>query len=141
MEVCSASCSHHTAIARAVALCDAELGTVVLAKRLGRSSMARIKACKVDRLKPGEAMRLNQTPPIAVYRLEDGFYATDDTCSHAQASLSAGDVDLKECTVECPYHGSLFDVRTGRALSLPANRPVKAYPVTIENDEVFVETE
>jgi len=102
--------------------------------------MALIKACKVDALKPGEAIRLNLTPPIAVYRLNDGFYATEDTCSHAQASLAAGDIDLEECTVECPYHASLFEIRTGRVLSLPASKPVKTYPIKVEGDEVFVET-
>jgi 3-phenylpropionate/trans-cinnamate dioxygenase ferredoxin subunit len=101
--------------------------------------MPLVKACTIDQLKPGEAVRLNLTPPIAVYRLEDGFYATEDTCSHAQASLAAGDIDLEECTVECPYHASLFEIRTGRVLSLPANRPLKTYPVKVEGDDVFVE--
>ncbi len=98
-----------------------------------------IKACSIDQLKPGEAMRLNLMPPIALYRLNDGYYATEDTCSHAQASLAAGDIDLEECTVECPYHGSLFDIRTGHVLSLPANRPVKTYLVQVVDDEVFVD--
>jgi 3-phenylpropionate/trans-cinnamate dioxygenase ferredoxin subunit len=98
-----------------------------------------IKACKADQLKPGEALRLNLEQPIAVYRLNDGYYATEDNCSHAQASLAAGDIDLEECSVECPYHGSLFDIRSGRVLSLPANRPVKTYPVKVLDDEVLVE--
>jgi 3-phenylpropionate/trans-cinnamate dioxygenase ferredoxin subunit len=103
--------------------------------------MALVKACKTDELKAGEAIRLNSTPPIAVYRLSEGYYATDDTCSHAQASLAAGDIDLEECTVECPYHGSLFDIRTGHVLSLPASRPVKTYAVKVVDDEVFVDVE
>jgi 3-phenylpropionate/trans-cinnamate dioxygenase ferredoxin component len=98
-----------------------------------------IKACKTDQLKPGEALRLNLEPPIAVYRLNDGYYATEDNCSHAQASLAAGDIDLEECSVECPYHGSLFDIRSGRVLSLPASRPIKTYPVKVVDDEVLVE--
>jgi 3-phenylpropionate/trans-cinnamate dioxygenase ferredoxin subunit len=98
-----------------------------------------IKACRSDQLKPGEALRLNLTPPIAVYRLIDGYYATEDTCTHAQASLAAGDVDLEDCTVECPYHASIFDIRTGRVLSLPASRPIKTYSVRVVEDEVFVE--
>jgi nitrite reductase/ring-hydroxylating ferredoxin subunit len=101
--------------------------------------MALVKACKTSDLKPGGAMRLNHKPPIAVYRLNDGFYATDDTCTHAEASLAAGDVDLEECAVECPYHGSFFDIKTGHVLSLPASKPLKTYPVKIVNDEVFVE--
>ena len=98
-----------------------------------------IKACQTDELKPGEALRLNLTPPIALYRLGDGYYATEDTCTHAQASLAAGDIDLEECTVECPYHASLFDIRTGRVLALPASRPLKTYPVKVIEAEVFVE--
>ncbi len=98
-----------------------------------------IKACTTDQLRPGEALRLNLTPPIAVYRLGDEYYATEDTCTHAQASLAAGDIDLEECTVECPYHGSLFDLRSGRVLSLPATRPLKTYTVKVVDQEVFVE--
>lgn len=101
--------------------------------------MALIKACTTDHLKPGQALRLNLTPPVALFRLNDGFYATEDTCSHAQASLAAGDIDLDECTVECPYHASLFDIRSGHVLSLPANRPLKTYPVKIIEGDVFVE--
>jgi len=101
--------------------------------------MALVKACTTDQLKPGQALRLNLTPPVALFRLNDGFYATEDTCSHAQASLAAGDIDVDECTVECPYHASLFDIRSGHVLSLPANRPVKTYPVKIVEGEVFVE--
>jgi 3-phenylpropionate/trans-cinnamate dioxygenase ferredoxin component len=99
-----------------------------------------IKACRIDQLKPGEAIRLNLAPPIALYRLNEGYYATEDTCSHAQASLAAGDVDLEECSVECPYHGSLFDIRSGQVLSLPASKPIKIYPVKVVDNEVFVET-
>ncbi len=101
--------------------------------------MALVKACTINQLKPGEALRLNLDPPIAVYHLEDGFYATADNCTHAQSSLSAGDIDQEDCSVECPYHGSAFDIRTGRALSPPANIPLKTYAVKIEGNEVFVE--
>ena len=101
--------------------------------------MAQVRACGTEELKPGQAIRLNMTPPIAVYRLNDGFYATEDTCTHAQTSLAAGDIDLEECTVECPYHASLFDIRTGNVLSLPANKPLKTFPVKVVGDEVFVE--
>jgi nitrite reductase/ring-hydroxylating ferredoxin subunit len=103
--------------------------------------MALIKACKTDDLKPGAAFRVNATPPLAVFRLEDGFFATEDTCSHAQSSLSAGEIDLEECTVECPYHASEFEIKTGRVLSLPATKPIKTFPVKIVGDDIFVEVE
>ena len=103
--------------------------------------MALIKACKTDELKPGATLRINTTPPLAIFRLDDGFYATEDTCSHAQSSLAAGEVDLDDCTVECPYHASQFEIKTGRVLSLPATKPIKTFPVKIVGDEVFIETE
>jgi 3-phenylpropionate/trans-cinnamate dioxygenase ferredoxin subunit len=101
--------------------------------------MALVKACKSDALQPGEALRLNLSPPVALFRLVEGFYAVDDTCTHAQASLAAGDIDVEECTVECPYHASLFDIRSGHVLSFPASKPVKTYPVKVIDEEVFVD--
>jgi 3-phenylpropionate/trans-cinnamate dioxygenase ferredoxin subunit len=76
---------------------------------------------------------------IAVFQAEGELFAIDDTCSHADASLSAGEFDADELCVECPMHGSLFDLRSGRALTLPAFAPVQTYRVWHENDQVFVE--
>lgn len=76
---------------------------------------------------------------IAVFRVGDAFYAVDDTCTHAEASLSEGEVSGHE--VECPRHGARFDLRTGEALCLPATRPVDTYPVRVEDGEVLVAVE
>lgn len=76
---------------------------------------------------------------IAVFRADDELYAIDDTCSHAEASLSEGEFDPDELCVECPLHGSIFDVRSGRARTLPAFEPVATYKVWAEGDVVFVE--
>ncbi|GIV18922.1 MAG: (2Fe-2S)-binding protein [Armatimonadota bacterium] len=65
------------------------------------------------------------------------FYAIDDTCSHALASLSEG--ELTEYEIECPRHGAHFDIRTGEALTLPATKPVQTYNVLLDNGEVFIE--
>lgn len=74
---------------------------------------------------------------VAIIRTEGGdVFAIDDTCSHANVSLSEG--DLEGCELECWLHGSRFDVRTGAALNLPATEPVATFPVTIEDGEVFV---
>lgn len=102
--------------------------------------MGLIKACKVNELAPGAAIRIALEPePVALFRLDDGFYATADTCTHAQSSLAAGEIDLEDCTVECPYHGAAFDIKSGRVMALPATRPVRTYPVKIIDDEVFIE--
>jgi 3-phenylpropionate/trans-cinnamate dioxygenase ferredoxin subunit len=75
---------------------------------------------------------------VSVVRAEDGsIHAIDDTCSHAEVSLSEGVVD--DCTVECWMHGSSFVLRTGRPTALPATQPIDVYPVRIEDDVVHVD--
>ncbi|KNX37215.1 non-heme iron oxygenase ferredoxin subunit [Luteipulveratus halotolerans] len=69
---------------------------------------------------------------------EGQVHAVDDTCSHANVSLSEGEVD--GCTVECWLHGSRFDLRTGEPTGLPATQPVAVYPVKVEGDDVYVST-
>jgi 3-phenylpropionate/trans-cinnamate dioxygenase ferredoxin subunit len=77
---------------------------------------------------------------VAVVRDEDGdLHAVDDTCSHANVSLSEGEVD--GCTVECWLHGSRFDLRTGKPTSLPAIRPIAVYPVRLEDGQVLVDVD
>ncbi len=76
---------------------------------------------------------------IAVFRIGDGWYALDDTCSHADASLGAGEVDSDEGCVECPRHGALFDLASGHPRTMPAHKPVQTYPITIENGHIMIE--
>ena len=73
---------------------------------------------------------------VAMFRIEDRIYAIGDRCSHAEASLAEG--ELFDYDVECPRHGSEFDVRTGEPDSLPATRPVPVYTVSVEDDEVYL---
>jgi nitrite reductase/ring-hydroxylating ferredoxin subunit len=78
---------------------------------------------------------------IALFNLDGKFHALDDTCSHADASLSEGELRVEgcRCTVECPEHGSQFDLQTGQALTLPATQPVKRYPVREVGEDLEVE--
>lgn len=76
---------------------------------------------------------------VAMFRIEDDVYAIGDVCSHAEASLAEGEVFDHE--VECPRHGSEFDIRTGEPGSLPATSPVPTYKVSIEDDVVFLHLE
>jgi 3-phenylpropionate/trans-cinnamate dioxygenase ferredoxin subunit len=85
----------------------------------------------VRRVEVGEAA-------IALVRVGDKVYALDDICSHAHVSLSGGEVDLDECALECPKHGSLFSLETGEALSLPAVKPVATYDVELDGEDVLV---
>jgi 3-phenylpropionate/trans-cinnamate dioxygenase ferredoxin subunit len=73
---------------------------------------------------------------VAVFRIGDEVYAIGDRCSHAEASLSEG--ELFGYDVECPLHGSEFDVRTGEPGSLPAASPVPVYEVVVAGDDVYL---
>lgn len=74
---------------------------------------------------------------VAVFRLGDKVHAIADRCSHAEASLSEGDVFDNE--VECPRHGASFDFTTGEALTLPASKPVAVYATEVRDGSVFIE--
>ncbi len=97
-----------------------------------------LRVCGLADLPPGEALRVAAvSPPIAIFRTEDGeVFALDDTCTHQDASLADGWVE--DCAVECPLHASRFDLRTGEVDAPPAKRGVRAHPVTIDGDDVYV---
>jgi nitrite reductase/ring-hydroxylating ferredoxin subunit len=69
---------------------------------------------------------------VSLVRTGGEVFAINDICSHANVSLSEGEVE--ECTIECWLHGSAFDLRSGKPTSLPATRPVPVYPVQIEGE-------
>ena len=71
---------------------------------------------------------------IALCNTGDGFHAIDDICTHDGSPLDQGTLDGNQ--IECPRHGAKFDVVTGRALTLPAIRPVRTYPARIAGDGV-----
>jgi 3-phenylpropionate/trans-cinnamate dioxygenase ferredoxin component len=78
---------------------------------------------------------------ICLVRLGDDFYAIGDTCSHADVSLSEGEVDADTKHIECWKHGSCFSLETGVPDVLPATKPVPVYEVSVEGGDVFVEVE
>ena len=73
---------------------------------------------------------------VAVVKLEDGYFAFDDECTHRQCSLSEGEIE--ERSIVCPCHGSEFDVRTGKVLNPPAAQPVPTYEVRVEDGQLQV---
>jgi nitrite reductase/ring-hydroxylating ferredoxin subunit len=73
---------------------------------------------------------------IALYRLDDKFYATDDICTHEFASLAEGFVD-GDC-IECPLHAGKFHIPTGKAMTAPVTEDIRTYPVKVEGGEIFV---
>jgi 3-phenylpropionate/trans-cinnamate dioxygenase ferredoxin subunit len=97
------------------------------------------RLCARDDLAPNSARRFDiDGYRIALVRIGDDFYALGDECSHADYSLSEGEVWPDECEIECPKHGSTFLLTTGEPQTLPATRPVPVYVVQVEGDDVKV---
>ena len=101
--------------------------------------MARYRVAAVSEL-ADESMKKVDAGSVAVClaHAEDGnFYALNDICTHEEFSLSEG--ELWGLDVECPQHGSRFNLITGKVTGLPAVIPATTYPVTVEGEDVYVE--
>jgi 3-phenylpropionate/trans-cinnamate dioxygenase ferredoxin subunit len=104
--------------------------------------MADHTVCSADQLPEGE-MRLVEVDgvEIGVFNCGGDLLAIEDRCSHDDGPLAEGIFDQATCTVECPRHGSLFDLRTGRPKTLPAFAPVETFEVRIEDGEIKLEVD
>ena len=92
----------------------------------------------LDQLEVGKPVKIEKDgKTICVARVGDEVFAVDDTCSHSEASLSEGEVTGFK--IECWLHGAEFDLRTGEALTLPANISLATYAVKIDGNSVTVE--
>jgi 3-phenylpropionate/trans-cinnamate dioxygenase ferredoxin subunit len=100
-----------------------------------------LRVCAVDDVPVGEARRFAvDGREVAVVNLGDeDVRAIDAVCSHEHYYLDEGDVDVDERTIECPKHGSEFDVDTGAPRALPAVKPVLTFPVTVTDNDVWIE--
>lgn len=94
-----------------------------------------VEVARAADLPPGHAARVEiDGVPVAIFNVDGEFFAVDDTCSHQEASLSEGDLITDRCVIECPLHGSSFDLRTGDPLTLPAVEPVMVHRVEVGDD-------
>ena len=101
-----------------------------------------MEICQIDELPPGaKRVVMWEELEIGVVNCAGEVLAIEDRCSHDDGDLMEGDVDEETCTVECPRHGSEFDLRTGKPLNLPAYVPIETYPVTIEDGVIKVEVD
>lgn len=95
--------------------------------------------CALDDLEMDSARRIDvDGHRLAVVRLGDDVFVIGDRCSHADYSLSEGEVDANEKTIECWKHGSTFSLETGEPECLPATRRVPVYDVVIEEGNVQI---
>jgi len=96
--------------------------------------------CAFDEIEDGSARRfVIDGIPVAVVRIGDDVYAIGDVCSHANVSLSGGEVWCDEREIECPKHGSTFSLETGEPSTLPATQPVPVFDASVVDGQVVVE--
>jgi 3-phenylpropionate/trans-cinnamate dioxygenase ferredoxin subunit len=102
--------------------------------------LAEVDVAPLEELPPG-TMKLveRDSVSIGVYNCEGELHAIEDRCSHDDGPLCHGNWDAEECKVFCPRHGASFDLKTGKALSLPAYLPARTFPVRVEDGIVKVE--
>jgi len=102
--------------------------------------LAELVVCPLAELPPGSVKILDAGEVlIGVYNCGGELYAIEDRCSHDDGPLCEGDWEQDECRVICPRHGSAFDLRSGRPLSLPAFEPVATFPVRVDDGVIRVE--
>ena len=101
--------------------------------------MAELDVCPVEEL-PTCSVKIVYTGAIAVgvYNLNGEYYALEDRCSHDDGPLCEGDFDCDDGAAICPRHGANIDIRTGRALTLPAVEPVATFPVRVDDGMIKV---
>ncbi|MEX1281508.1 MAG: non-heme iron oxygenase ferredoxin subunit [Acidimicrobiia bacterium] len=100
--------------------------------------MAWTKIAATAELPEGRGVRVDVgSHRIAIFKVAGAVYAVGDRCSHAEASLSEGTV--WDTSVECPRHGAEFDLATGAAETLPASKPVPAYPARVDEGMLYLD--
>jgi 3-phenylpropionate/trans-cinnamate dioxygenase ferredoxin subunit len=101
-----------------------------------------IDVCPLSELPPGTTRIVEwEDVEIGVFNCAGSLYAIEDRCSHDDGPLAEGPFDESRCAVECPRHGSLFDLKTGKPLTLPAYEPVDTFKVIVEDDTIKLEVD
>lgn len=104
--------------------------------------MSTHSVCRSDELPDGEKRIVEvEGLRIGVFNAGGELLAIEDRCSHDDGPLAEGEFDPGACTVECPRHGSLFDLRSGKPRTLPAYTPVDTFDVRVEDDEIKLEVD
>lgn len=112
------------------------------AARSSTRTLSTHTVCKADELPEG-ARRIIEVDgeKIGVFNCGGELLAIEDRCSHDDGPLAEGEFDPATCTVECPRHGSLFDLRSGKPKTLPAYVPVDTYEIRVEDGEIKLEVD
>lgn len=98
------------------------------------------RICSISEISEDDGLRVDlpDQPPLAVWRVGDAVFVTDDTCTHGKASLTDGGI-LDGFQIECGLHLGAFDIRDGSVTSAPCTVPLGVYPVRLQGDDVLAE--
>jgi 3-phenylpropionate/trans-cinnamate dioxygenase ferredoxin component len=97
-----------------------------------------VKIASLSEIPPGGRLSLIVDElPALLLRIGDDLYCIEDVCTHDGQPLTDGPV--ADCVITCPRHGAKFDLRTGKAIRMPATEPVRTYPVTVRGDDIYVD--
>lgn len=97
-----------------------------------------IQVAQLEQVKPGKMLAVTvDSYDILLANVDGTIYAVDDLCPHEDTPLSTG--SLHDDCVKCPLHGSRFDLKTGEPLEEPAEEAIKTYPVTIQDNIIFIQ--
>jgi len=101
--------------------------------------MGKILAGKTSDIPPGKMLKVSSNgKEILVANVDGKYFAMDDTCTHAGASLAEG--KLEGTVVTCDWHGSKWDSKTGKLIAFPAKiKDLNSYKVVVESDNIFLE--
>lgn len=96
--------------------------------------------CRTGEVPEGGALRVDREgrPPLAVFRVGGRFFVTDDTCTHGEASLSEGEIDVEEAVVECPWHAGAFALATGAPCGAPCTLPLRVHRFELRGDAIVL---
>jgi 3-phenylpropionate/trans-cinnamate dioxygenase ferredoxin subunit len=103
------------------------------------SSRATVTVCSLDEIAAGTARKADVAGiAVSIVRIGDDVYALGDVCTHAEISLSDGEVWCDELEIECPKHGSAFSLLTGEPATLPATQPVPVFEASVVDGQIVV---
>jgi len=103
-----------------------------------------VEVAKVEEVPPGTATVVEVGGlELALVNVDGSFFAVNNECTHVGGSMGDGEIndDWSDWALECPLHGSVFDVRSGEVLNLPAATPLQTYPVDVQDGVVRVSTD
>jgi nitrite reductase/ring-hydroxylating ferredoxin subunit len=108
---------------------------------LADSIMTKLFLCRSAQVGLEKVLKIDipKAPPLAVYNLEGEFYATENTCTHGEASLAEGVIEAGN--IMCPYHGGMFDIKTGVPTGPPCIVPLRTYRVSVDGESLYANIE